>query len=329
MIGRGRDLSQRQDTLVFKVKAFEAQRLDVYVWTALSWKSRNRIQSLIRAGKVKVNGETAKPSRKVRGGDSIAVELPNPDATTPDYDSLEIDVLYEDPWIIAVNKPPGLLVHPVGRHIYDTLLNYLHHRYRDRLDEDGDPVRPRLCHRLDMDTTGVVVIGLDAYVHNEVRYQFENRLVSKEYIALVKGRYPSPGAIEIPIGEGHDLPSSLQHEVLKEARTEVRVIERWGSHTLLSCIPRTGRQNQIRIHLSAVGFPIVGDERFGGGSPPPGFPRRYLLHSRAIRFLHPRWKCPVELTAELPIDFLQLAGSLRASPQHLPVDEDLASRLDG
>lgn len=311
MIGRGRDLSVRRDRLVITARNLTAERLDHHLLGALKWKSRRRIQDLIHAGKIVVNGQLAKPARKVRSGDEIVVHLSDGTGLPQSYEALQLPVLYEDPWLLAVNKPPGLLVHPVGRHVYDTLINYLHHRFRDERDARGEVVRPRLCHRLDKDTTGLVLVGKEAYVHREVQRQFERRLVEKEYIALVRGEYPADaGSVEVPIGEGRCLRSCLEHEILKPSRTGVNVLSRLRGFTLLSCVPHTGRQNQIRVHLAATGFPIVGDERYGGGKPPAGFPDRYLLHSRALRVDHPRLKTWLELRAELPEDFRALLSSL-------------------
>jgi len=310
MTGRQRDLSLKQESVVLKVRGPDSCRLDQYVGAALSWKSRTRIQDLIHTGRIRVNGTCAKPSRKVRCGDKITIEVPADAPAPPEYGELELEILYEDSWLVAINKPPGLLVHPTGPHVYDTLINHLHHRYRGEVDESGEPVRPRLCHRIDKETTGVVVVGKDPYVHNEVRRQFETRKISKEYYALVRGRYPVEGHIEIPIGEGHDLESSLRHSLLRESRTVVRILKRFDGYTFLSCIPATGRQNQIRIHLAAKGFPIVGDERFGSNTPPEDFPQRYLLHSRFLLFVHPRLKTPVGLTAPLPADFAALLEQL-------------------
>lgn len=305
-----KDLSRREDRIVIAVRGPSAERLDRHVSSALSWKSRARVQQLIDQGRVTVNGVPAKASRKVRPGDRIVVDLSGEGANPPEYSRLRLEILYEDPWLVAVDKPPGMLVHPVGPHVYDTLLNYLHHRYRGQTFPDGEPVRPRLCHRIDKETTGVVLVGKDTYVHNALRAQFEGRRISKEYVALVRGRYGGDGEIDIPIGEGGDLASSLDHRCRKPSRTVVRALRRYRDATLLSCVPATGRQNQIRIHLAAVGHPIVGDERFGSNSPDPGFPERYLLHSRRLAFHHPREKLRVELEAPLPRDFAELLERL-------------------
>jgi 23S rRNA pseudouridine1911/1915/1917 synthase len=310
MKGRAKDLSLPQETVTLEVRTLEPARLDLYVGANLPWRSRTHLQALIRKGKVLVNGQRAKPSTRVRSGDRITVRI-HETAEIPDYERFTLEYVYEDPWLLAVNKPPGLLVHPVGDHVYDTLINHLHFRHRNEQDEEGEPVRPRLCHRIDRETTGIVLVGLDSWVHDRVRHQFENRLVSKEYVALARGDYAGGDSIDVPMGEGHDLPSSLHHRHLRPARTTVRVLERFEGYTLLACRPATGRQNQIRIHLGSVGHPIVGDERFGDGPPPDGFPARYLLHSRAIRLEHPRLKSTLDLSAELPEDFQALIGTLR------------------
>lgn len=338
MIGRGRNLAERREKIEVPVRSIEPQRLDLYLGAQLNWKSRTRLKALIREGKVRVNDEPAKPSRRVRAGDVVTLEL-SPGVGSPrDYDELELTVLYEDPWILALSKPPGLLVHPVGRHVYDTLINHLHHRYRSARGEDGEPVVPRLCHRLDKETTGVVVVAKDPWVHREVMGQFEQRLVSKEYVALVRGAHREDSALlSVPIGEGRCLRTCLEHDVLKDSRTGVRVIARFaappapdsrhdpadpaappgdGGLTLVACVPHTGRQNQIRVHLAASGHPLIGDTRYGGGSPPEEFPRRYLLHSRAIRFYHPRIKSQVEIAADLPADFRELIERLGAVAGH-------------
>jgi 23S rRNA pseudouridine1911/1915/1917 synthase len=308
--------------MVIEVRSFTPQRIDRYLGQALNWRSRARLQRVIREGRVSVNGETAKPSRKVRHGDAIVLELSMGVGMPEDYSRLALEVIYEDRWLVAVNKPPGLLVHPVGRHVYDTLINHLHHRYRSGSEggarsapgAEGEIV-PRLCHRIDRETTGVVLVAKDAHVHREVQDQFSKRLVEKEYIALVDGEFRhESGILAMPIGEGRCLESCLEHPVLKESFTSVRVLERLDGSTLLACVPRTGRQNQIRVHLAAAGHPIAGDVRYGGSRPSAGFPERFLLHSRSLILHHPRLKARLELTAPLPEDFRKLIERLRGGP---------------
>ena len=311
MIGRGRNLSKERSQLALVVRTGEPQRLDNFLVNNLAWKSRSRLQNLIREGRVTVNGEKTKASRRVRLDDVVEIRLSNGLGLPDDYSERKLDIIYEDEWLVAVNKPPGMLVHPVGRHVYDTLINYLHHRYHSPASE-GEEIVPKLCHRLDRDTTGVVIVGKKPYVHREVQRQFEKRQVSKTYLALANGHFPPDhDEIDIPIGEGRCLQSALEHEVLRKSRTLVTVLETYEDCSLLRCVPCTGRQNQIRVHLAALGHPIAGDEKYGGDSPGerPGrksWPLRYLLHSESIRFWHPRLKQNLELRAPVPPDFQEL-----------------------
>jgi 23S rRNA pseudouridine1911/1915/1917 synthase len=308
VIGRGRDLSLQRDHIHLVVRTTEAPRLDQFLIDNLAWKSRTRVQKLIRLGAVTVNAEVAKPSRKVRAGDDVCIQL-SPGAPRDD-DLRSVEIVYEDLWLLAVNKPAGLLVHPVGRHVYDTLINYLHRRHRSA-GGAADFV-PRLCHRIDKNTTGLVVVAKDSDVLREVSMQFESREVTKEYVALVTGIFPDDRrSIDIPIGEGTSLPAALEHSVLREARTLVAVERRFHRHTLLRCNPLTGRQNQIRIHLAAAGYPIAGDKRFGGVVE-KDLPPRYLLHAERVLFFHPCLKCDIELSAPWPADFRQLVERLEA-----------------
>jgi 23S rRNA pseudouridine1911/1915/1917 synthase len=241
----------------------------------------------------------------------VTIELSSGTGVPGDYRERQLDVIYEDPWIVVIDKPPGLLVHPVGRHVYDTLLNYLHHRYDPRRSGDAGEL-PRLCHRVDKDTTGLVLVAKDAYVHRALMDQFEARRVEKEYVALVHGGgLASTETVEIPIGAGRDLDSALNHPVLRQATTVVHVEERLGDFTLVRCLPRTGRQNQIRIHLAARGHPIAGDSRYGAPSPASNTPGRYLLHAQRLRFRHPRLRSDLVVEAPLPADFRTLLSLFR------------------
>ena len=310
MTGKLRTLAEERHHVALRVKATAPARLDQYLLAALGWRSRTRLQELIREGHVTVNGEVTKPSRRVRGGDAIEMRLSRGVGIPGDYEERRFDILYEDEWLVAINKPAGMLVHPVGRHLYDTVMNYLHHRYH----HSGSPQHrtvPRLCHRIDRETTGVLVVAKDEYAHREVMYQFEHREVHKEYAALVQGEFPDDVQnIDRAIGEGRCLRTALEHPVLKASRTVIRVEQRFREHTLLRCVPETGRQNQIRLHLAAAGFPLLGDTRFGGASSPKGFPERFLLHAAHLELRHPRLKCRLEIDAPLPPDFQSLIERL-------------------
>jgi 23S rRNA pseudouridine1911/1915/1917 synthase len=304
MIGRGRDLSRARHAIVLRVRGSRVARLDHYLKGQLAWRSRTRIQRLIRDGFVTVNGHAAKPSLRVRPGDEIRVSL-SLGTGIPDYASWRVATLYEDPWLLGLDKPPGLLVHPVGRHVYDTLMNYLHYRYRERM-ETAPGFHLRLCHRLDKDTTGLVIVGKEHYVHHSVQRQLERRAVFKEYLALVEGAVSAAlTRVETPLREGRDIASATTGPGLKPSRTDLRVIERFtragAAYTWIAAHPRTGRQNQIRVHL-----------RYGAGTPPADFPGRFLLHSSRLRLYHPRLKSRLELEAPLPEDVEATLARLRA-----------------
>lgn len=316
MIGRGRNLSAPRDEIILRVRGNQSLRLDRYLRENMAWRSRTRIQALIRSGHVTVNNRSVKPSLVVRPGDEIRVTL-SMGTGMPDYSRETLDVLYEDPWLLAINKPPGRLVHPVGRHVYDTLLNILHYRYREHIDGES-AIHPRLCHRIDRDTTGILLVGKDRFVHQSVQWQLENRRVGKEYWALVSGRLSrAVCSVDRPLREGQDLRTALEGPGLKPSRTRLDVLERFefdgACYTWVAARPVTGRQNQIRVHLASTGHPIVGDRRYGGCAPPAGFPDRFLLHARKLRFRHPRLKSAVELRAPLPRDVETLLGTVRGS----------------
>lgn len=316
MMGRGRNLSEARDELVFRVRSRSARRLDRYLTESLCWRSRTRVQRLIREGHVLLNGRQSKPSQLLKPGDEILVRLSR-GTGVPDYRERKLEILYEDPWLLALNKPAGLLVHPVGRHVYDTLINDLHYRYRESMRSCPE-LHPRLCHRIDRDTTGVVLVGKERFVHLSVQAQLQGRKVSKEYLTLVQGHVdPGLERIDRPIAEARDLQGALHGEPRRPSQTRVRVLEQLRDgeerYSWVSASPVTGRQNQIRVHLASVDHPLVGDERYGGAPAPKSFPPRFLLHARRLQFYHPRLKSRVAVEAPVPPDLEALLGRLRRS----------------
>jgi len=291
-----RDLSEPVDVISIEVRSMERERLDVYLRRKLRWKSRTHLQEVIESGRVRVNGVSRKASYAVKPGDRIEVAVSRGTGVPADYGALAPEILYEDEWIVAVNKPPGILVHPAGRHVYDTVLNYLHFRYRGA----GANRAPWLVHRLDRDTTGVLLAVRDEETGRDLQQQFERRQVIKVYRAVVSGSPPwDRTRIERPVGD-------------RPARTDVEVRSRLGPWTEVECHPLTGRQNQIRVHLAGEGFPIAGDTEIGGDaarSAPP-LPPRYLLHAERLVFRHPDLHTRVDLMAPLPEDFARAIEDL-------------------
>jgi 23S rRNA pseudouridine1911/1915/1917 synthase len=254
-------------------------RLDSFLVKHLSWRSRSSIQSLIREGFVLTDPSTPehpqgsgtavedrRPGRKLKHGSRVTVIIP-PELRLPQIDASagELDVLYEDDVCLAVDKPPFLPVHPSGRHMSDTLIQRVHARYRDvEVPFDG---APRLCHRIDRETSGIVLVAKNPEAHRRLMLQFEARSVEKEYLALVHG-VPQweEGSITFALGSSRSSSVRLKMAVRSdglESRTDWRLIESRGNYSLIACKLFTGRQHQIRVHLSAIGHPIVGDKLYG------------------------------------------------------------------
>lgn len=307
----------------------DGQRLDQALCRFLPWRSRTSILRLIRDGFVELeDGRAARPARRIRRGDVIVVRVP-PEAVPDDEldDDFEVPILHEDRWMIAVDKPAGLAVHPAGRRVRGTLIHYLHRRYR-RPDDPAHDVVPRLLHRIDRETSGVVAVGLEEGFHGEVRRQFEAREVTKVYLAVVHGR-PSPerGVLDIGIGPDRRSPIRLKLEARRDgtglpARTRYRVVRSNGRFSLVELCPETGRTHQLRVHMDAIGCPLVGDKVYGmppqvfldsleeGGDLTAHQDRlildRHALHASRLAFRHPHVDGGLELEAPLPADMAAL-----------------------
>lgn len=305
-------------------------RLDVALGAFLTWRSRASIHRLIRDGLVELDGRAARPSSRVRDGEIVVVHVPDapePDASTAP-EGFAIPILYEDRWLVVVDKPPGLAVHPAGRRVYGTLIHFLHGRYR-RADDPRHDVVPRLLHRLDRETSGIVAAGLDDDFHAEVGRQFEDRLVAKTYLAVVHGR-PARAAGTVDLGIGPDRRSSIRLKL--EARTDgtglpastsYRVLRTHGAFSLVELVPHTGRTHQLRVHMAALGCPLVGDKVYG--VPDEVFLGylegriseeqrralvldRHALHAHELRLFHPRLARELVFRAPLPRDMAELVG---------------------
>src|SRR5262245_4554806 len=323
-----RDLSKPLEQLKILVDArLEGQRLDLALTAVLTWRSRSSIHRLIDGGFVLVDGRRVQSSRRVRTGETIVVDIPpNPTANPDPGANIEFPVLYEDAWMIAVDKPAGMAVHPSGRRLDGTLMQALHRRYRHPDDPEHDVV-PRLLHRIDVETSGVVAVGLDEQFHHLVARQFEDRLVRKSYLAVVHG---CPAQIEgaIDLSMVPDKASSVRLKLTtsdsgagQPALTNFRVVRRGVRYSLLEVRPKTGRTHQIRVHLAAIGCPIVGDKLYGGDE--QLFLRqlagtlgeaqraqlvldRHALHSHTLTFFHPMLSRETTLVAPLPADMAAL-----------------------
>ena len=275
-------------------------RLDKYVCHQLGELSRTRIQKLIADGYITVNDEVAKAGLKLNIGDRLRVIIPPTPPSRLVPETMPLNILYEDDDLLVIDKPAGLPVHPAPGHPSHTLVNALLAHF-PHLADISDSLRPGIVHRLDKDTSGVMLVAKHSLAQADLVEQFKTRSVAKAYLVLVKGHLtPEDGAIEAPIGR--DPRNRKRMAVVaggREARTEYRVIRYIADYTLLEVRPETGRTHQIRVHLSAIGFPVVGDRVYGVKSP---YLSRQFIHASRLGFKLPSSGEYVEFKSELPPD---------------------------
>jgi 23S rRNA pseudouridine1911/1915/1917 synthase len=306
----------------FTVPAEQAgARLDRFLAAQLPGMSRTRIQSLMDEGRVLVDGETMKPSHRVEPGATVVVELPPPRVPGVATEDIPLEIIYEDDVIAVVNKPAGMIVHPGAGAGTGTLVAALLNRYRaEGLSTVGGPLRPGIVHRLDKETSGALVIARTDMAHLRLVEEFRDREVEKTYVVLLHGRVKGEsGRVELPVARDLHRRSRMtaRRRVGREARTDWRVRLRLDGFTLIEAELHTGRTHQIRVHFSALGYPVVGDTLYGAPRqeriasqllPPLG---RNFLHAARIAFAHPRTGKRVEFRAPVPenlLSFLKILG---------------------
>jgi 23S rRNA pseudouridine1911/1915/1917 synthase len=306
-------------------------RLDLFLVGACSDLSRSRIQKLIAAGAARVGGEPAKRSHVVRVGEEISIEVPEPREPSLEAEDIPLSILYEDEHLLAIDKPPGLVVHPAPGHASGTLVNALLHHVRD-LAGIGGELRPGIVHRLDRDTSGVLLVAKTDRAHQMLSRQMRQRTMKKEYLALVAG-IPKVRKGEVCLSVGRDPRDRKKMKAFRPsandlplgartARTLYEIEREWFALglTLLRCRLVTGRTHQIRVHLSASGLPIVGDPVYGR----PAYPRvkaanlkkrlvefpRQALHAERVAFRHPATQELIEIVAPIPSDLASLLADI-------------------
>ena len=297
---------------------FDGQRLDRFLVSVLAEHSRSQIQRLIADGRVVVPRGTAKPNLAMREGETVAVDIPPPVPSDVASEELPLAILYQDEDLAVLNKPAGMVVHPGAGHASGTLVNALLHHIDD-LSGIGGELRPGIVHRLDRGTSGVMVVAKNDTAHQELARQFEEREVEKEYIALVWGVVQAGRRIDAAIGRDPVNRQNMSARA-KHARTAVTRITRarpLPGLTLCQVAIHTGRTHQIRVHLSAIGHPIVGDSLYGGvhrrvAGDIRAVQRleRPFLHAARLKFSHPRDRRGMEFTAPLPDDLLDVLEDL-------------------
>jgi 23S rRNA pseudouridine1911/1915/1917 synthase len=285
-------------------------RLDVYLAELLPGHSRSQLQRLIKDGEATIAGRAAKPNSTLKAGDVVTVEIPDAAPATPAAQDLDLPVVYQDADVIVVDKPAGMVVHPAAGHAEGTLVNALLF-HADNLSGVGGEQRPGIVHRLDRGTSGLMVAAKNDAAHRELSRQFHDREVEKEYVALAWGEVHAGRRIDLPMGRDpvHREKMSTRARRSRTAVTRITAARDLRGVTLLHVAIATGRTHQIRVHLSAIGHPIVGDQTYGGvRHRMPAALRaverleRPFLHAARLSFVHPREGIRMEFTCPLPPD---------------------------
>jgi len=286
------------------------ERLDKALAARYEVLSRSQIQALIREGHVSVNGRAVKASYRLESGDIIAVTIPPEVDDTPAPETIPLDVCYEDEQVAVINKSAGMVVHPAFGHTSGTLVNAVLARWPE-IAAFSEASRAGIVHRLDKDTSGVIVVAKTAEALHWLRAQFKQRLVRKRYLTLVFGTPDTPeGVIDAPIGRDTDQRKRMAvRRGEREALTEFRVLEHYADFSLLEVFPKTGRTHQIRVHLAFIGHPVVGDRVYGRRKQPIRL-KRHFLHAAAITFAPAEGAPPVTVEAPLPVGLANVLEKL-------------------
>ena len=290
----------------------KGKRLDTYIPSVDTDITRTSAQRLIEDGNILVNGKNAKVSYKIQENDKISVEIPEPKQIELKAQNIPIEIIYEDSDIIVVNKPKGMVVHPANGNPDGTLVNAIMAICKDSLAGIGGEIRPGIVHRIDKDTSGLLIVAKNDNAHVKMSEQIKNHEVKKTYIALVRGVFKENEAtIDMPIGRStSDRKKMAVNKNGKNAITHIKVLKRFDKYTLLKVNIETGRTHQIRVHLSHIGYPIVGDYTYSNGKNEFDVIGQ-CLHAQKLEFKHPITQKDMCLEAELPQYFKDILDKLK------------------
>ena len=301
------------ENYLFEIQEDQQMRLDKYLAEQFPEQTRSYLQKLIKDGEVTVNGKNVKTGYQLSKGDEVSVNIPEPKELDVEPQKMDLDIVYEDEDVILINKPKGMVVHPAPGHTTDTLVNGLLYHCKDNLSGINGVARPGIVHRIDRDTTGILIVCKNDMSHNSIAAQLKEHSINRRYRALVHGNLKEDtGTVEGPIGR-HPVDRkkmAINERNGKPAVTHYTVLERFGNYTLIECKLETGRTHQIRVHMTSIGHPLVGDEVYGPAKCPFKL-QGQCLHAMVLGFVHPRTGEYMEFSADLPEYFKDLLKKLR------------------
>ena len=301
------------ENYLFEIQENQQMRLDKYLAEQFPEQTRSYLQKLIKEGQVLVNGKTVKSGYQLSKGDEVSVTIPEPKELDVEPQKMDLDIVYEDEDVILINKPKGMVVHPAPGHTTDTLVNGLLYHCKDNLSGINGVARPGIVHRIDRDTTGIIIVCKNDMSHNSIAAQLKEHSINRRYRALVHGNLKEDtGTVEGPIGR-HPVDRkkmAINERNGKPAVTHFTVLERFGNYTLIECKLETGRTHQIRVHMTSIGHHLVGDEVYGPAKCPFKL-QGQCLHAMVLGFVHPRTGEYMEFSADLPEYFEDLLKKLR------------------
>ena len=293
-------------------ESYMDERLDKFLSAVLPDQSRSYLQKMIKDGSVLVNGKAQKASYRMEDQDEVLVDLPELKEPEIEAENIPLDILYEDDDLLMVNKPKGMVVHPSAGHLTGTLVNAVMYHCKDCLSGINGVMRPGIVHRIDMDTTGVLVICKNDKAHNHVAAQLKEHSITRKYRAIVHGVIKEEeGTVDASIGrhpmERKKMAAGVKNG--KRAVTHYRVLQRFRNHTYIECQLETGRTHQIRVHMASIGHPLLGDTVYGPAKNPLHL-QGQTLHAQVLGLIHPSTGEYLEVEAPLPEYFEKLLKSL-------------------